>query len=589
MVLGRQTVQNKLIGKTLRGRLLAVLAALFFLFLSVVQAYAEGGAPVPLIRDVRFRQLASDLLIIEVSGTLLGLPTFHSGDQAGSLRWENTSSSKLKNSDRYSFTPNLPLASRVTLRKTEDKGIVMDIIGEKKLRLKQIKGMDGADSISIELQYMQPVQSSHAKRQALPQQNKIELDDRPITLELRDALPYEAFQILAMYAGMNLVADTSLPSKKISISFKDAPFQQVFSFLLRSYDLTYGVVGNTLVIGTEAHVGKVLGLHVTKAYSIAYADAEKVPKLLHMLARLPEMPVVDERTRQIYVTCSEAQHYEVEDLIERIDHPGRQVMLEARLIEVDKDAKAELETLITAVYKGWIFSSGASGGSAEYTYANADHLLGEGLRAPGTELNAIHVIDPALKLLDAGLRAMESKKQGKILASPSVMALDGEKAVIKLTRNYLYQSSVDDKSNANFTEQETGPTLEITPFIGRDGYITMDMNIATGEIIGFHKSGISEAPEMTKRQLETRIRVRDGELFVIGGLYQETQSKNVMRVPVLGYVPLLGELFTSRQTKNVKSEMAFIVIPHIMDIPFSGPEIHDIGRKGRYREGTELW
>ncbi len=181
-----------------------------------------------------------------------------------------------------------------------------------------------------------------------------------------------------------------------------------------------------------------------------------------------------------------------------------------------------------------------------------------------------------MNALDVGLAAMESDNKGKVLANPSVVALDGRKALIKLTHNYLYQSGVDDARNPKFTKEETGPTLEITPTVGRDGFITLDLNIATGEIVGFRKTGNSETPETTKREVNTQIRVRNGELFVIGGLFQETKTKGITRVPVLSSIPLLGELFKGRNDKHVKTEMAFIVVPYILDVPTGAAEVYDM-------------
>ena len=110
--------------------------------------------------------------------------------------------------------------------------------------------------------------------------------------------------------------------------------------------------------------------------------------------------------------------------------------------------------------------------------------------------------------------------------------------------------------------------------MGRDGFVTLDLKIATGEIVQFRRSGTSEAPETTNREVNTQIRVRDGELFVIGGLYQENKSKNVSRIPILGYIPLLGDLFTIKSDSHTKSEMAFIVVPHILDVPTGAAEVY---------------
>ena len=96
----------------------------------------------------------------------------------------------------------------------------------------------------------------------------------------------------------------------------------------------------------------------------------------------------------------------------------------------------------------------------------------------------------------------------------------------------------------------------------------------SGEIVDFRKSGVSEVPETTKREIDTQIRVRNGELFVIGGLYQESKTKGVTRVPIISYIPIIGELFKTRNDKHIKSELAFIVVPYILDVPTSAAEVY---------------
>ena len=119
--------------------------------------------------------------------------------------------------------------------------------------------------------------------------------------------------------------------------------------------------------------------------------------------------------------------------------------------------------------------------------------------------------------------------------------------------------------------------------LGRDGFITIKMKISAGEIVTFRRSGSSEAPETTKREVDTQVRVRDGEIFVIGGLYQDNRSNSVTRVPILGYIPLLGELFKSRTTSHVRSQLAFIAIPYILDIPTGEAEVLEMAGSSLYQ------
>jgi type IV pilus assembly protein PilQ len=586
-------------------------------YCSVCPAYAvtvtaKAGEPKSIIEGMKVRQVGSSQVMLELRGTSISLPV--QGPTTGSaitLIWRdirfprNTDRQdwwdeygwdvlglKDKESEEWYQDYEYNLVQRISVVSNDQQGLTMNVVGEKPLVLKKITGMAGSDRITLTLETVTDIVPPAPPKPRAPVQGDPLGMYSPVTLELRDVSVREVFRMLADLHKLNLVIDSSVPDNLMTFSFKNAKFSEVFAYMLRMNDLTYALMGNTLVVGTAESIGKTLGKNITKEYKVAYGDITKMPAMIMGLVALPKPPVVDERLRALYVTGTPEQHIEVEALMNRIDHPGKQVMLEARLIEINDGAQQEIETLISSVYKGWLFTYGAQGLASEYTYANRDvnppitnipPTLTPGkvpiLGATDNSTMPINIVDPTMKMLDAGLRAMESDNKGKILANPSVVALDGQKASIKLTHNYLYQSGLDESGNPEFTEQETGPTLDITPIVGRDGFVTLKLKISTGEIVQFRDSGISEVPETTKREVDTQIRVRNGELFVIGGLFQENKTKGVTRVPILGYIPLIGELFKSKTDKHSKSEMAFIVMPHILDVPTGSAEIFDMPGK----------
>ncbi|MDD3318645.1 MAG: secretion protein [Synergistaceae bacterium] len=576
-----------------------------------VTTTAKTGEPKSVIEGMKVRQIGSNQVMLELRGTSISLPV--QGPTTGSaitLVWKdirfprNTDKKdwwdeygwdilrlKEKESEEWYQEYEYNLVQRISVLSNDQQGLTMGVVGEKPLILKKITGMPGSDRITLTLETVTDiVPPSPPKPRPAVQGDPLGMYS-PVTLELRDISVREVFRMLADLHKLNLVIDSSVPDNLMTFSFKNAKFSEVFAYMLRMNDLTYALMGNTLVVGTSESIGKTLGKNITKEYKVAYGDIAKMPAIIMGLVTLPKPPVVDERLRALYVTGTSEQHIEVESLMNRIDHPGKQVMLEARLIEINDGAQQEIETLIASVYKGWLFTYGAQGLTSEYTYANdlvniTPNVKPSSTTTPGQlpilgsdSTMPVNIVDPTMKMLDAGLRAMESDNKGKILANPSVVALDGQKASIKLTHNYLYQSGLDESGNPEFTEQETGPTLDITPTIGRDGFVTLKLKISTGEIVQFRDSGISEVPETTKREVDTQIRVRNGELFVIGGLYQENKTKGVTRVPILGYIPLIGELFKSKTDKHSKSEMAFIVMPHILDVPTGSAEIFDMPAK----------
>lgn len=583
---------------------LSVLLPLFFL--SAVQgAYASAATARratdrgrAVIEAITLKQIGANEIMMTLRGTNLPVPEPAGTDQAVRLLWKGTRFPQdtdrkqwwdsfegdvlkinIKKSESWSRTYDLPLVERITVTPDDNEGIIMDVRGPKRLNVKSISGLPGSDRFRIMLEAPYDITPPPVILPGPGVHRKDPLAiSAPVTLELRDVSAREVFRLLARLKDLNLILDASVPDTPMTFSFRNTSFGEVFAYMLRLNDLSYSMAGNTLVIGTADSVGKTLGRNVTRQYRVAYGDPAKMPAIIMGVVPLAKTPVVDERLRSIYVTGTPEQHRRVETLMNRIDHPGCQVMIETRLIEITDSASQEIESMISAVYRGWIFTYGATGLSSRYTYSNG--LITPGLSPSSASSSAggsntgtpVRITDPAMKMLDAGLRAMESDNKGRILASPSVVALDGQKASVKLVHNYLYQSGLDDKGNPEFSKEETGPTLEFTPTLGRDGFITIKMKISTGDIVAFRRSGSSEAPETTRREVDTQVRVRNGEIFVVGGLYQENKTSSITRVPILGYIPLLGELFKRRSASHTKSQLAFIAIPYILDIPAAEAE-----------------
>ena len=154
------------------------------------------------------------------------------------------------------------------------------------------------------------------------------------------------------------------------------------------------------------------------------------------------------------------------------------------------------------------------------------------------------------------------------MANPSVITLDGEEAEVRLTEDYPYISERDDSGNPTWSTQTVGPQLKITPKIGRDGFLTIKLTIETGEVLEMITGSTGEQmPRTSTRSVATQVRVRDGEPFVVGGLFRDNKTNRRVRIPVLGQLPILGELFTYRYNERNKTQVVMLVVPHILEIP----------------------
>lgn len=567
----------------------------------------------PVLAGLQVVQVGGDTLLLRVRGHEIPHPETLSapGDAKLVLKWSGVRFPEsvdkrdwwddyewdilkidTKKSDKWWRQYEYDLLDRISAE-NDGTGVVLTFTSPKSLEIAKIEGVAGSDSTAILLRAQGASASAPVikpRKPGIMKNDPLAITD-PVTLRIRDGDVKSVFRMLAEQRGINLLLDPSVPDMNVTLSFKDVPYNEAFSYLLRMTDLNYSMMGEMLVVGKTESLGKTLGKEVVRAYKIDYAVENNgdvrgdITASLTGLISLSTVPTVDNRNRTIYVTATEEQHAEVERLLAMLDQPGKQIMLQARIVEVNKSGAQELETLISAVYDQWLFNFSNAGVSAGYAYSN---LANDALnlqwpvagRGPGSDTSWPNITpDSGMHFLNAGLRALEAKGNGKVLANPSVITLDGEEARVELTRNYKYASGVDSNGNTTFSDVQSGPRLTFTPVIGRNGLITINISIETGEIIQFHNAGNgARSPETSSRRVSTIVRVRDGEPFAVGGLYQESKVNMKRRIPVLGYIPILGDLFTSRTDEHSRSEVAMIVIPYVLDIPNSSISTFDLDR-----------
>jgi len=587
--MGRSSVRG--FNRNVRSSLPGVLKAVFVLTV-LVAVFLLGGASswagdapsqdlanqMPTMLGLEVTQAGGRVLLMEFKGHKLPLPEVLSteNDQLVLYFLGVTLPSGFWEKD-YS----LPLLRKVKLSQ-EDQGVKAVIMGNMPLGLLKVEGAPpssllrlyvGVPSQGGEISLKEEMLLEGAKE--FPGGSKYDpmMITKPVTIEMRDADLRDVFRMLGTMMNINILVDPSVPSSMVTVSLKDVPFRDALQYLMRMYEITYAMIGKTMVVGKAESIAKTLGLQQTRGFHISYADPKQIPALLQSITGVTKF-VVDERLRMVYVTGTEAQLDHVKRTLERIDHPGLQVMLQARIIEVSDDGKDEVEALVNAVYKSWWASFGASGGMIGYYDDNQnsegsvyDPDTGDRTIAPPGDLTFPDLSNGALKVLDAGLRALESSSKAKVLASPSLVTVDGQPAEVKLTQNYIYQSGLDDNGNPEFETEEAGPILKFTPNVGRSGVVTIQMDIGTGQILEFRKSGQSEVPVTSKRNVKTLVRVRNGEPFVVGGLFSEQTTRSVTKIPVISDIPLLGELFKIRNARKQNTEVVIIVVPYILEVP----------------------
>lgn len=239
-----------------------------------------------------------------------------------------------------------------------------------------------------------------------------------------------------------------------------------------------------------------------------------------------------------------------------VDHPPRQVMLEALVVEVNRDATRELGI-------DWEVLGGKDGDSfriAKLASASGDSSFVAGLLDAGVK-GFGDVTD-----IRAALRALEASGGARVKANPRIATLDGREARIRVGSEAYYSLLSGSVSYAYYTLQKiaTGTTLKITPYIGASSEIIADIAVEVSDV---RAAGTNDLPVTSVREVQTSARVDNGESIMIGGLLSEAERTKESRVPILGRIPVLGALFGYTGVETGQSEMFVLVTPYIMIHP----------------------
>ena len=349
------------------------------------------------------------------------------------------------------------------------------------------------------------------------------------TLEVRDASLPDVIRLLGVRSGENVVADGSLRAERVTVRLTDVTFDEALAALASAYGLqvhreaAFVVVGEAAALNRRFATSESMPLHNVRA-----SDAVKL-----LRGALPDGAVLaDDRQNVVVVSGSAEQRAAARALLGQLDAPGRQVMIEVRVADVQP---VDDTTNVGVQFGGTGYGAGALG---QFPYA---------ITRSGVAVNA--QIDT---LIQHG--------RASILAQPRIATLNNREASLLVGEQYPVVTVNQQTGFPSVQTIDVGVRLRVTPTIGADGTITAELHPEYSQIIGFNSS----FPIVANRKVDAVLRVRDGETIVLGGLFQDVDSATVTKFPLLGDLPVLGGFFRNRQTSHNRDEVVFFITPRVL-------------------------
>ncbi|MHC6227860.1 type IV pilus secretin PilQ [Pseudomonas sp. X10] len=390
----------------------------------------------------------------------------------------------------------------------------------------------------------------------------------PVSLNFQDVEVRSVLQVLAEFAGVNLVASDSVQGN-ITLRLQDVPWDQALDLVLLSKGLGRREKGSVLLVAPvaelaeqarearEARLDQTLDVPLQplrrELLPIHHAKASDLAELL--LATFADDGIltgrgnlsVDVRTNTLVVTQPADRLAELRQLVSRLDVPARQVMIEARIVEANVDYEKSLGVRWGGPQRADVADLG-SGLFVDLGAERATSSIGVGLLRSDL-------------LLDLELSAMEKSGNGEIISQPKVVTADQETArILKGTEVPYQETSGSGATSVSF--REASLSLEVTPQITPDNRVIMAVRVTKDE--PDYVNAMDNVPPIRKNEVNAKVRVGDGETIVIGGVYSTVQSNVVDKVPFLGDLPYVGRLFRRDALQEKKSELLVFLTPRIM-------------------------
>ena len=380
---------------------------------------------------------------------------------------------------------------------------------------------------------------------------------KPISLKFKDTSIKEIFEIISKLSGINFIFDEDLRDQKISIFLQDATFEQAMELLLLTNKLfAKAVTENTVIIvpKTPAKVKQYQDL-VIHTFYLSHIEAKKAVNLLRSLLQLKQVHV-NEELNALIVRDEPDRIKLAQKIIEANDIPDAEVMLEVEIIEISRDKLSNLGlNLSTASINAGISTDGTSSATS-LTYGQLKDL--------SANQNLLFSSLPQVVF-----NFQKSQTGAQTLANPRIRVVNNGKAKIHIGDRVPVITSTAITGGATQTNvqyQDVGVKLNAEANIHIEKDVTIKLSLEVSSIGKELKdiNGNTIAYQIGTRSAETVLNLRDGETQVIGGLIRDEERNAKVTVPLLGEIPVIGRVFSSKSSQRNKSEVLLAITPHVL-------------------------
>ncbi len=427
--------------------------------------------------------------------------------------------------------------------------------------------------------------------------SKAKYKGEKLSLNFQNIEVRSVLQVLADFTGLNIITSDTVTGN-LTLRLKDVPWDQALDIILQAKGLDKREHGNVIWIAPRAELATKEKLElealqqiadlepmITESFQLNYQRAEDIKKMVSAgtqnLMSKRGSAVVDKRTNTIFIQDIAEKLVDIRALIEQIDVPVRQVLIEARIVEASDTFSRNLgvrfgfhdttgigNQMGAGTTRGLVggnlndtgFHSGQGGAGSFIPDSMFANLAAPGLGgvAPG-QFSLILMNDAMTKFLNLEITALQADGRGKIVSSPRVITANNVEASIEQGTEIPYQQATSSGATSVSFRKAT-LSLKVTPQITPDDNIMMKLAVNKDSVGSVTAAG----PSIDTKQVITEVLVENGGTVGIGGIYEQEQTDVTAKVPFLGDIPVIGFLFRQNLKRNDKRELLIFITPRLV-------------------------
>ncbi|HSP44671.1 MAG TPA: hypothetical protein VLO30_01635 [Chthoniobacterales bacterium] len=389
-------------------------------------------------------------------------------------------------------------------------------------------------------------------------------------------------RLLARQAKINMVVSEAVIGT-VTMRLEDVTALQAVAIIVKAKGLFLDKIENVYYIKTGAE--RTAEPTESDSYQFSYARAKETGPLLAAQLSSKDAPQVDERTNTIFFRETRGNIDNIRKLLVQIDKPTKQVMIEARLVEVTANPKQNFGINWTGTFSNKTVGYGPNTGG-DFQFPNSNNHGNNNLFGNFGNLIAGQFAILSVPQFSATLDLLNNDSDAEFLANPRVVTADNMQAKIEIIRNQPVPQLNFNEQTATavfggFQDKKFGNTLVVKPSVNKDNFITLAVKPEISNKVGDQlfsipggSGGTVASPIIDTRSLDSNVLIKSGDTLAIGGLLQDEVRKNRTKVPGLGDIPVMGYLFQSRANERVKRNLLVFVTPTIVD-PNYGTGVED--------------